>query len=101
MGRNGRGLHFGGKGMLGLSIRGRLAASTILGGLAALCTQAAHADEPTSDDIATITVTAEKTSQRLIDVPASVAVVTADSLAQENETQLRDYYAQVPGLQIS
>jgi len=87
--------------MLGLSIRGRLAASTILGGLAALCTQAAHADEPTSDDIATITVTAEKTSQRLIDVPASVAVVTADSLAQENETQLRDYYAQVPGLQIS
>lgn len=88
--------------MIGYSIRGRLAASTILGGLALLCMpQAWAAETATSDNIDTITVTAEKTSQRLIDVPASVGVVSADSLAEQNETQLRDYFAQVPGLQVS
>jgi outer membrane receptor protein involved in Fe transport len=58
-------------------------------------------DAGSPNDIDTITVTAEKSTQRLIDVPASVGVVTADTLAQQNDTQLRDYFAQVPGLQVS
>ncbi|MBB6250838.1 TonB-dependent receptor [Nitrospirillum iridis] len=53
------------------------------------------------DDLQEIVVTAQKKSERLMDVPASIAVVNTQSLLQTNSTQLRDFYAQVPGLNVT
>jgi iron complex outermembrane receptor protein len=48
-----------------------------------------------------IVVTAEKRSERLEDAPVSMSVVSADSMLQNNELNLQDYYTSVPGLSIS
>ncbi|TWB40680.1 TonB-dependent receptor [Nitrospirillum viridazoti] len=53
------------------------------------------------DELQEIVVTAQKKTERLMDVPASVAVVTSQSLLQANNTQLRDFYTQVPGLNVT
>lgn len=46
-----------------------------------------------------IVVTAQKRSQRLIDVPVAVSAIDSDSLATQNLNTLRDYFSRVPGLQ--
>jgi iron complex outermembrane receptor protein len=43
-----------------------------------------------------IVVTAQKKSERLLDVPVSVATVSGDSLVQQNLVQIRDFYNRVP-----
>ena len=45
-----------------------------------------------------VIVTAQKRLERLQDVPVPVTAVTADSLVDSNQFQLRDYYTRVPGL---
>jgi len=48
-----------------------------------------------------IVVTATKRSERLSDVPVSISVLGADSLADQQAVRLQDYFTQVPGLQVS
>ena len=54
--------------------------------------------ETTSADVV---VTAEKTEERLIDVPIPVSVLRADDLAQTNQVRLRNYFDTVPGVNIN
>jgi len=48
-----------------------------------------------------IIVTAEKRSERLQDVPLSMTVVDASTLASQGQTQLADYAKNIPGLSFS
>ena len=48
-----------------------------------------------------VVVTAQKRSERLIDVPESVAAVSATDLAKLNATEFRDYANTVPGLEFT
>lgn len=58
---------------------------------------------PTSDtsETADIVVTAQKRSERLRDVPASVSVVTATDLTKQGVVQFSDYATRVPGLSLT
>lgn len=47
---------------------------------------------------ADVVVTAEKKEEKLNDVPAPVTVLTPNSLADNDQVLLRDYYVNVPGL---
>ncbi|MDM7956508.1 TonB-dependent receptor [Blastomonas sp.] len=47
-----------------------------------------------------IVVTAQKRSERLQDVPISISVVTGEQMQQSGGSQLVDYAAYVPGLQV-
>jgi len=46
-------------------------------------------------------VTAEKRSERVIDVPMSVSSIDAADLATNGYDQLKDYFDEVPGLSVS
>jgi outer membrane receptor protein involved in Fe transport len=48
-----------------------------------------------------VIVTAQKRSERLQDVPVPVTALDADTLAAHNQVQLQDYFAEVPGLNLS
>lgn len=48
-----------------------------------------------------VVVTAQKRSERLLDVPASVSVVDPASLAPQGLVQFQDYAARVPGLSLT
>ncbi len=54
---------------------------------------AKHADE--------IIVTAQKRSERLQDVPVPVTAITAETLLNNNQLRLQDYYTKVPGLSLA
>src|SRR6201996_456119 len=58
---------------------------------------AAAADALTLDEI---TVTAQKRTENLQDVPATVSVIGGDALSELHATQLTDIGAYVPGLQV-
>src|ERR1700744_4320336 len=47
-----------------------------------------------------VVVTAQKVSQREIDVPVAVSVVSSDTLVSQDLVQLTDYYNRIPGLQV-
>jgi outer membrane receptor protein involved in Fe transport len=47
-----------------------------------------------------IIVTARKRAERLEDIPAAITVVDAQSMVQNHDVTLQDYYATVPGLSI-
>jgi len=47
-----------------------------------------------------VIVTAQKRAERLQDVPVPVSVVNTQSLSENNQTLLKDYYTQVPGLVV-
>ncbi|MDK2757303.1 MAG: TonB-dependent receptor [Blastomonas fulva] len=47
-----------------------------------------------------IVVTAQKRTERLQDVPISISVVTGEQMQQSGGSQLTDYAAYVPGLQV-
>jgi outer membrane receptor protein involved in Fe transport len=55
----------------------------------------------TSEQVGEIVVTAQKRSERLLDVPASVSAVTADTLLKSNAVRLQDYYSSVPGVNLA
>lgn len=81
--------------------------TALLAGTAAVLFAAAPAfaqDAAPADDGADnqeIVVTAQKRSQRLQDVPASVAVVNSETLQQQGAVKFEDYATQVPGLSLS
>ncbi|QXQ08039.1 TonB-dependent receptor [Sphingosinicellaceae bacterium] len=65
-----------------------------------LCT-AAHAEtQPSAVIDDDIVVSANKRSERLIDVPAPVTALGADQLARTQAVRLEDFAAQVPGLNL-
>jgi iron complex outermembrane recepter protein len=90
--------------------RSLLAASTAL---ALALPSAAHAQQapapaPAATDAeaqdtaaADIIVTATKANERLLDVPASVSVVSATDLLEQGAVRFTDYAAQVPGLSLT
>jgi iron complex outermembrane recepter protein len=51
--------------------------------------------------LAEIIVTAQKRSERLQDVPVPVTVLNADTLAERDQIRIQDYFAQVPGLNLT
>jgi iron complex outermembrane recepter protein len=76
----------------------------------ALITAAAYAQSSTSaqdvtatdsSDIKEIVVTAQKRSERLVDVPISISVVSPDTLASTNSKNLNELSGAVPGIQFN
>jgi iron complex outermembrane recepter protein len=55
----------------------------------------------TSAPLQEVIVTAEKRAERLQDVPVPVTAISADALVGQNELRLQDYYATVPGLDVT
>src|SRR5580704_16567454 len=51
-------------------------------------------------NVETVIVTAEKRSQRLIDVPTSISVVTAQDIQDKTMIELSDIAIQVPNVQF-
>jgi iron complex outermembrane receptor protein len=45
-----------------------------------------------------VVVTAQKREERLQDVPVPVTAISADTLVENNQLRLQDYFAEVPGL---
>lgn len=60
---------------------------------------AASAGDGADEDM--IIVTAQKREERLQDVPLSVSAISSESLLDRNQTRIQDYFANVPGLNIS
>jgi outer membrane receptor protein involved in Fe transport len=54
-----------------------------------------------SEGVPEVIVSAEKRSERLQDVPVPVAAVQGESLVENNQPRLRDYFGSVPGLSVS
>lgn len=54
-----------------------------------------------SSDIKEIVVTAQKRSERLVDVPISISVVSPDTLASTNSKNLNELSGAVPGIQFN
>jgi iron complex outermembrane receptor protein len=48
-----------------------------------------------------IIVTAQKKSERLEDVPIPVTAISAETLVDQNQFRLQDYYTSVPGLSLA
>lgn len=53
-----------------------------------------------SRPIEQVVVTAQKSEQRLLDVPVPVSAIRAETLAENNQVLLRDYSATVPSLVV-
>ncbi|MBS0612960.1 MAG: TonB-dependent receptor [Proteobacteria bacterium] len=71
---------------------------------AALCASAGVAaaeDAATSGPVALeeVIVTAQKRTERLVDVPASITAVSSEDLTRENLVSVLDFYSRIPNLQ--
>ena len=55
---------------------------------------------PSDTTLEKIVVTAQKRSERLLDVPVPVTVLSPDALTSTNEVRLQDFYTQVPNLNL-
>ncbi|WP_268872068.1 TonB-dependent receptor [Xanthomonas massiliensis] len=64
----------------------------------ALAQQSADEAATTPKQLDTVTVTAQKRTERLQDVPMSVQVLSAEKLSSQGSFKLADYFAQLPGL---
>jgi iron complex outermembrane recepter protein len=53
---------------------------------------------PTMDEVL---ITAQKREERIQDVPVPVSVVDTSRLEENNQSRLRDYFSQVPGMSLS
>jgi len=97
--------------------RERLLASTIIGGVLMSLAGSAVAQTVISNtgqtdvsntaklagqitQLGEIVVTAQKKSEKLLNVPAAITVLNADSLVQNNDLKLDDYFRNVPGLTL-
>jgi iron complex outermembrane recepter protein len=69
------------------------------GGACLLAGSVVHAQDAESV-MSEIVVTAQKKSERLLDVPVSVAAVSSESLVQQNLVQFRDFYNRVPSVSL-
>jgi iron complex outermembrane receptor protein len=79
---------------------GRLRAALLIGASAAAFAQALPAAAQTTAQVDEIVVTAQRRAEKLQDVPATVAVVTADSLQQSGVSRFQDLGRAVPGVMI-
>ncbi|PXA86762.1 TonB-dependent receptor [Nostoc sp. 3335mG] len=86
----------------------QFAARSLLTGAALIIVPQAHAAapvapaQPQADAApADIIVTAQKRSERLQDVPASISVVTATDLTKRGVTRFQDYASRIPGLSLT
>ncbi len=61
----------------------------------------ASAREAASSGIEEIIVTAQKRAERLQDVPIPVTAISGERLADANLLRLRDYFARIPGLNVT
>ena len=74
---------------------------------AALLPFAAHAQSPRqgneepSTKLEEIVVTAQKREENLLDVPVPVTAISGQSLAETSQMRLENYYASVPGLNLT
>ena len=59
------------------------------------------ASRSSSKDLSEVIVSAEKREERLQDVPVSVTAISAEDLVSSNQVRLQDYYASVPGLNVT
>lgn len=57
--------------------------------------------DPGAPSLREIVVTAQKKSQRLLDVPVPVSVLDTADLSANGQSRLQDYFAQVPGLSLT
>lgn len=86
-----------------VAIRAMLALSAAVGALALpaiAAAQDAQAADATVRDPNDIVVTAQKRDERLQDVPISISVVGGEQMQRSGGSQLTDYAAYVPGLQV-
>jgi len=74
--------------------------SALLGSISLAAATLPAFAQSTSGGIETVTVTAEKRSQNIQDVPASVGVLTGEELANMHATSLQDMEGYIPGLNI-
>jgi len=65
---------------------------------AAVSTEASSQPTP---GIQEIIVTAQKRSENLLDVPVPVTAISAQTLVDQNQLRLMDYYTRVPGLTVA
>ena len=82
-------------------MRVKVVTSTICMAIARVCAaqNAVPAQEPRSaDQLQEITVTAEKRSERLQDVPLSVSALSGDTLQAMGAQSFTDYARSIPGL---
>jgi len=56
---------------------------------------------PKSETLEEVVVTAQKREERLQDVPVPVTAISADTLSENNQVRLQDYYQSVPGLSLA
>jgi iron complex outermembrane receptor protein len=75
--------------------------AAVLASLAAVFSASAQEVTPSSSSLDEVVVTAQKKSERLQDVPVPVTVLNANDLAINNQVLLRDYYATVPGFNVT
>jgi len=62
--------------------------------------QTAPGSATTAKEVGEVVVTAQKRSERLLSVPASVTALSASDLSRSEAVRLDDYAAKVPGLNI-
>jgi outer membrane receptor protein involved in Fe transport len=79
----------------------RLLRLAIAGTLAGQVLQAAAETAESGPVLEEVVVTAQKRTERLRDIPVSVSVLDAASLAKSHANGLADYFAQVPGLALN
>jgi len=84
--------------MAGLDVSGQ--ASSAAGDQATSSDDTANKASRTTTDLSTVTVTANKRSERLQDVPMAVAAVSGEDLRREGATGFADYATKVPGLNL-
>ena len=54
-----------------------------------------------STELQEVLVTAQKRSERLQDVPVPMSVISTQTLVDNNQVRLQDYYSSVPGLSVA
>ena len=80
-----------------------VAIAAILGGSAAAVPHRLHAAEPdsSSDAIQEITVTAQRRTENMQDVPIQIQALTADTLVQLNATTFDDFVRYLPNVSVA
>jgi iron complex outermembrane receptor protein len=77
-----------------------LALATMPGAAMAQATSSDQTTSQSGSSVETVVVTAEKRSERLIDVPTSISVVTAQDMQDKTMIELSDIATQVPNVQM-
>jgi iron complex outermembrane recepter protein len=84
------------------NVKHAISMSTAVLALAVSMPAMAQDELPTDDNSAgDIVVTAQKRTERLIDVPVAISAISADTLTSQNINRLSEFFDRVPGLQYS